>query len=150
MKTNRNRGKIIHPKKAIHPIALLNIPQLWKSAFLVLFVFLLALYIGSEVRRIFTPPSIAIISPVKEAVLSHKEVRIIGKTEREVALLINGKSISPDEFGRFSDTLILSDGAHTITIIGKKKYSKETVIIHHVIIQTPKEQSEPVTNNNDI
>lgn len=90
-------------------------------------------YLGWQVRRIVTPPSLAIYSPVEGFITQNSTLVIQGETEPEAQISINGQEIKNSEKGQFKEEISLADGVNTITIVVKKKHGKTTTETRHVV-----------------
>ena len=124
-----------HPALAIPRRHLVVTPQIIRTAVLGAVVLALAVYFWWAIKNIVRPPDISVASPRDGLVTTERSVTVEGRTEREVALRINGKYVAPDGAGNFKDTLELQDGLNVIKIIGLKKHSKETVVPLRIIVK---------------
>jgi hypothetical protein len=60
---------------------------------------------------------------------------VVGETEAEAELKINGEMILSNNNGNFSQTINLKSGLNNIIISTKKKYSQENIIIKQVLVE---------------
>ena len=123
-----------HPTKAVERGAMVVTPKLMQTTALALTAIALLGWFGTELKKIVAAPSIAVSSPQDGFVTYDRSVAIEGVTEKEVTLVINGKSVSPDADGKFKDLLNLQEGLNTITITGAKKHSKGMSLARRVIV----------------
>jgi len=128
-----------HPTTSVPASQLVVTPKLIQGAILLLAVLGIAIYFFVGLKKIVAPPSISLVAPPDGMVTTERSVVIEGRTEQEVSLRINGKSVSPDDNGNFRDALDLQEGLNVITIIGAKKYSKEMTVTRRIIV-TPKQR----------
>ncbi len=128
----------IHPSTSVPDSQLVVTPRIVQSVLLGIVVVGLIAYFGVQITKIVTPPTITVSSPTEGLATENRTISIEGKTESEVALAINGKSISPDSNGNFKDTLDLQEGLNVITIIGAKKHSRPMTVTRRIIVLPPK------------
>lgn len=136
-----------HPRKSIPIRHLVAAPKVVRIAIIVLVTVGLAIYFTIALKKIVVPPNISLSSPRDGFVTSERSISVMGKTEPEVQLLINGTQITTDANGNFQDTLTLHEGLNTITITGSKKYSKEMTVTRRIIVQ-PKDR--PTVSPDDV
>lgn len=98
-------------------------PKILKNGLISLIILGLFGYLGMEIKKIFTPPLLQIISPASQTMTKENNIKITGQTEPEVILLINNQEILPQPTGAFSATVDLTIGLNTFTISAKKKYN---------------------------
>ena len=103
-------------------------------------------YFWWAIAGIITPPKIALIAPVDGLVTEDRSVVVEGRTESEVGLQVNGKSISPDGNGYFRDTLELAEGLNLIKVTASKRHSKETVVTRRIIVKPPEKTAALLHN----
>lgn len=128
-----------HPAASLPTSAMVVTPKLIHAALLGLVVVGIAVYFAFEVKKIIAPPEISLAAPQDGLVTTERSLVIEGRTEREVALRINGKAVSPDGDGNFKDMLDLQEGLNLITVVGAKKHSKEMTITRRIIVM-PKQR----------
>ncbi len=114
---------------------LLDIPKIIKICFIGLVVVAMFVYLGWEVRKIFLPPYLEVISPADNLVTSVSTVEVAGKTEKETIVSINGQEISSDRDGSFREVVNLKEGLNIIKISSKKEHSKESIIYRQVMVE---------------
>lgn len=132
----------MHPSQSIPGGQLVVTPRIVQAALLGIVAVGVLVYFGVQLTKIVTPPTIVLSSPAEGLVTTNRTVSVEGTTESEVALVINGKSISPDETGRFKDSLDLQEGLNVITIVGTKKHSKSMTVTRRIIALP---RTEPAT-----
>jgi len=98
-------------------------PKILKNLSISLIILALVGYLGLEIKKIFTPPLLQIISPASQTMTKDNSIKISGQTEPEATLLINNQEILPQPTGAFSATVDLTVGLNTFTISAKKKYN---------------------------
>jgi hypothetical protein len=123
-----------HPAVSVSTSQLVVTPKVVQVALVALVAIGLLGWFGTEIKKTIAPPSIELASPQDGFVTYDRTVAIEGVTEKEVALSINGKAVSPDGAGKFNDTIDLQEGLNVITITGSKKHSKEMAVSRRVIV----------------
>ncbi len=126
-------GRRIHPNVSVPESQLVVTPRIVQAALLGIVALGVLAYFGVQLTKMITPPTIVLSSPAEGLVTTDRTVAVEGTTESEVALVINGKTISPDESGRFKDSLDLQEGLNVITIVGTKKHSKSMTVTRRII-----------------
>lgn len=129
-----------HPASSLPKTAFVSAPKIIQAVLICLLIAGLAAYFGLEVKKIFAPPAISLLTPPDGLVTSERSIVIEGRTDREVSLRVNGKRISPDDNGNFRDMLELQEGLNLITIAGVKKHSREMTVTRRIIV-TPKDRA---------
>ncbi len=110
--------------------------QLTPGKFLVLLVGVLVvaflLYFALQFRQIRQPPSLAIDAPKDQLIASQKRIDVIGKTDPDATVTINGVSVLVRGDGRFFDTIALDSGVNKITISATSRFGKTTSEVREV------------------
>lgn len=107
-------------------------PALLKKSSVVLVLVALISYLSWEIKNIFTPPVLTVISPVSQSLTNENFIEIIGQTEPESEVYINQQKISLEPDGSFKQKVDLTVGLNVFTIASSKAHSKprlETVSI---------------------
>lgn len=71
-------------------------------------------------------PKIDIFEPVNGSSIASTTIVIKGRAERSNSLDLNGQTVSVDEQGNFSETLILFPGVNVITLDAKDQFGRST------------------------
>jgi len=108
-------------------------PSFLRFGLIVVPALILVGYLGWQVRRIVTPPSLTIYSPVEGFITQDNVLVVQGETEPEAQISINGQEIKNSEKGQFKEEISLVEGVNTITIVVKKKHGKTTTEARHVV-----------------
>ena len=77
-----------------------------------------------KVQHIFAFPRLEVVSPVDGSMVYEKHLKIVGKSEPEVEIMINNKNFFVDSEGEFSADVDLQKGLNLIKITAKKRYSR--------------------------
>lgn len=122
------------PAREISSWMLLVTPRLMQAVFVGAIALAVTGYFGYELKRMVAPPAIVLSSPTDGFVTHDRSITVEGRTEREVIVSVNGKSVSPDSRGQFRDTLELQEGTNVITVRSSKKHSREVTVTRRVLV----------------
>ena len=122
-------------KKKLHKKHLRVLPKILKTILFSLAILACFLYLAFYARKIFSPPELKIIYPEDNLLTSERSIEIIGESENEAEIKINGELVLNNQDGNFSQIINLKSGINNITISAKKKYSKEQIIIKQVLVE---------------
>lgn len=89
--------------------------QIIKRAFFILILFFI-FYFGYQLKLYFSPPKLAFISPKTVSFFREDRIRIVGKTERDAAIVIGGDRIYQNKEGIFEYMFPLRDGENKLII----------------------------------
>lgn len=110
-------------------------PKLIKNVILILVFLACLLYLGLYFKKIVFPPELNIYQPDKNLKISENFIKIIGSTEPEAELSINGEAILNTNQGNFETTVNLKKGVNNIVITAKKKYSSEASVLRQILVE---------------
>ena len=75
-----------------------------------------------------------IIQPADNQTITKTQVDVIGLTESEAQVTVNGEQVLSDEKGMFVKKIDLKKGVNIIIIVAKKKYGPEKIIKKQVLV----------------
>jgi len=127
------KGK--HPHKTIKFNPLNFLPSIIRYGLIIIIALILVGYLGWQVKQIVEPPNLLIHYPQEGYITEEKQLIIKGGTDKEASLTINGQEIGHDEQGNFEETIDLTIGVNTITVIAQKKHGKTTTKVRHVVLK---------------
>lgn len=114
--------------------------QLTPSRFLIiLFVGLVAsflVYLGLQYRQLRNPPRVTIEAPAEDALVATKKVEVLGATDPDATVTVNGISVLVRGDGKFFDQVTIEPGENTITVTATSRYGKTTTATRTVTYQT--------------
>ena len=84
-------------------------------------------YLYKEVGSFASTPSLIVLSPVSNAVVSGNSVLVEGVTEKDAKLYINDQQILVNDDGKFRENLTLQSGTNFINVKAVNRFEKETV-----------------------
>lgn len=82
------------------------------------------LYLGIQYRTIGRDPQLIIESPVSGVVVSGKRIDIIGKTDPDATVTVQGISVLVRSDGKFFDQVALEPGVNKITVTATSRFGK--------------------------
>ena len=90
-------------------------------------------YIGINLRPLFLPPKLEIVSPAFDSVASEDKIKVEGRTNAKF-VFINGKEV-PIKEGKFSYYFPLVPGLNILKIEAKNYFGRSTIVERKVIYQ---------------
>lgn len=94
-------------------------------------------YFGFQYRRLYQPPPLTLEKPANESVTPEKRIDVLGRTDSDATVTINGVSVLVRSDGRFFDQVILTPGVNTITIVATSRFGKATTVTRNVGREQP-------------
>jgi transcriptional regulator with XRE-family HTH domain len=129
------KQKFIFSQAIPHITNFLAVPRIIKNILIVLAVMVCVAYLGFRLEQIISPPELTILNPADSLTTTENIIQIKGLTEAEAEVKINGEMVLTDANGGFTKLINLKTGLNTITVIAKKKYSRELKITRNIIVQ---------------
>jgi len=119
-------------------------PKIIIIILLVLFSLLIIGYIGSQIYKFQRPPKLTISFPQNESTVTEENVKVTGKTEKDVSIEINDVVAEINEQGEFQKEVTLIEGSNLITIKAKKNNNSilETVETIKITYNKPTEEEK--------
>jgi cytoskeletal protein RodZ len=93
---------------------------------------LFLVYLGFQYQGLRRAPGLDIESPTNQAVVSERRVDILGKTDPDATVTINGISVLVRSDGKFFDQVNLDPGVNVITIVATSRFGKTTTVTREV------------------
>lgn len=94
-------------------------------------------YIFYNVHQFTSPPNLEISSPSIDQVFKEEKVEIVGKTDSDVTLMINGQNVPIDNLGNFHQEVKLHAGLNSFEIRSINGLKKENVKLIRVLAEIP-------------
>lgn len=98
-------------------------------------LFLIVTYLFFQYRFAFINPPLDVTSPKEGAVFSKPEIPVVGKTDSNATVSVNGQGVTVDTKGNFEKTIDVFSGKTTITISAVNRFGKETVLQRHIEVR---------------
>ena len=110
--------------------------KFFKLGVIILSVFFVS-YFAYQLKIYFSPPNFTLLSPTTKNFSIEKNVKIIGKTDRDTSIVIAGERIYQNKEGIFNYELSLNEGNNKIIINLVGANGKKTTIEKTFIKKTP-------------
>ena len=110
-------------------------PKIIRNIIISLAIIICFLYLIFYFNKIILPPKLILLQPDSDLSVQESSLMVIGQTEKEAEIKINGELILSDTNGDFSKLVDLKKGVNTIEVSAKKKYSRENVIIRQILVE---------------
>lgn len=95
-------------------------------------VALFLLYLGFQYRAYTKPPILVIDAPEVGAVVHVSRIDVLGKTDPDATVAINGVSVLVRSDGKFFDQIALAPGVNTIMIVATSRFGRSTTVAQEV------------------
>lgn len=92
-------------------------------------------YLGLQYRKINLPASLTVDAPMNQLVTNERRVDVLGETDADATLTINGESVHLQPDGKFFDKVSLDPGVNKIIIVATSRFGKSTTIVREVGLQ---------------
>ncbi len=112
-----------------------TVPQMAKNALVIALISFCFIYLSIYLKRITTPPLLDIIFPTENYITEQNTIKVIGISEPEVQLIINGEQILTGTNGEFSKDVFLKSGVNIITISAKHKFGRENIVKRQLLVK---------------
>lgn len=100
-------------------------PKMMIGGLVGIFIFGVAAYLYREFQVFVSEPFLAVLEPANGQEIASEETFIVGKTDRDAKLFLNGEPIFVNETGEFRERLRLSLGVNTAEIRVVNRFGKE-------------------------
>lgn len=137
----RKKKEVAKPRRPKPFTRFMSLPLFLRAASALGIALLCMGYLGLQVKRIIEPPRLLVYAPQQGDILSSGILTVLGKTEPEVQVTINGTPVTQNKGGEFTTTLELPSGVNTLTIAAKKKHGKTTTLVRNVIVREERQFS---------
>jgi len=113
-----------------------HFPQITFTALIVgLLLFLFFGYLIYSYFKFAGAPTLLINSPTNNIVTKDEQTEIVGKTDPEAILTINGQTVSLTENGSFDIKIPLQSGLNTLTITATNKFKRQTTVTRNLRLE---------------
>jgi cytoskeletal protein RodZ len=110
--------------------------QLTPGRFVISIIILLAslffIYLGVQYRTLQQTPTLSIDSPKPQMVTTDKRVDVLGNTDPDATVTVNGVSVLVRSDGKFFDQVSLDPGVNKLTIIATSRLGKTSTKVLEV------------------
>ncbi len=94
-------------------------------------------YFGLQYWRLNTAPVIVIESPDNEIVSTERRIQLLGRTDPDATITVNGVSTLVRSDGKFFEQVTLEPGVNTITIVATSRFGRTTTVTRKIGLQQP-------------
>jgi len=128
---------VILPKKAqeIETKGLRLTPGRFITMLLIGLSVLFLSYFFIQYQNLQRPPELTIIKPIHESIVGEKKLDVMGKTNGDTTVTVNGLSVSVRGDGKFFTQVTLEPGVNTITVIATSRFGKTKTEVLKVGLQ---------------
>jgi cytoskeletal protein RodZ len=112
-------------------------PGRFLAIVLVVIVLIFLGYLGLQYQKINSSPKVTINTPSNQLVVRERRVDILGSTDPDATVTINGVSVLVRGDGKFFEKVELEAGVNKITIVATSKFGKTTTLTREVGLQLP-------------
>lgn len=113
----------------------LAIPRIFRNSVIALVIIVCFVYLAIRLDKIVSPPPLILSSPQENLITLDKTIEVIGTTEPESQIIINGELVLSDVNGAFSKKVDLKNGINVITITAKKKYGRTNAVQRQILVK---------------
>lgn len=92
-------------------------------------------YLGLQYGQLKRPPKLVIEAPSQNAAVSTKKVELLGTTDPDATVTVNGISVLVRGDGKFFDQMTIESGDNTITVVATSRYGKASTATRTVTYQ---------------
>ena len=131
----KNNKKI---KSAIRPLLaprLVATPGLVLAAATAIFVTLFFGYIIYQYRSFAGAPILILDQPQTDLTVSDPLLNVVGRTDPDAAVSLNGQEVGTSERGTFSAHITLAEGVNLLTFIAENKLGKTNKVTRTVVVR---------------
>ena len=89
-------------------------------------VSLFLLYLGLQYHTLQKTPTLVVDEPINQAVVTDKRIDILGKTDPDATVTINGISVLVRGDGKFFDQINLDPGVNKLIVTATSRLGKTT------------------------
>ncbi len=93
------------------------------------------LYFTLQYSKLRQAPPLVILSPKSTLVTQERKIEVLGTTDADATVTINGVSVVVRSDGKFFDQVSLEPGVNKITVTATSRFGKSTAIVREVGVQ---------------
>lgn len=97
-------------------------------------VLTIIVYLSVQYFSFISPPSLSVSTPNENETISTKVIEVVGVTDPDATIEVNGQSALVDQDGNFIEEVEVAEGLDKITIKAVSRSGKETVVERNVIV----------------
>ncbi len=127
-------------KKVLRSRNFLVFPKLIRNIVLLIIFLIFFFYLLFYFKRLSAPPKLIVNQPEKNLVTSAYVIDVIGISDPETEITINGSLVMSDQNGNFNQEIQLKSGLNNINIVAKKKHGRENFVQRQILVENQYEQ----------
>lgn len=132
-----SKSSLLPKKDVLAPSRFQLTPGRFLAAILIALVLIFLGYLGFQYRKLNLPPGLSVDSPSNQVVVHERRVDILGKTDPDATVTVNGINVLVRGDGKFFDQIQLDSGVNKITIVATSRFGKTTTVVREVGLQFP-------------
>lgn len=136
---NKSANNIWVGSKCIEKKYFLMWPNFIRKSIAGAVVVLILIFLAVSIEKIFSAPPLEIYEPKDGLITQDRQIDIIGKSKREVEIIINNRNVLVDGDGNFNTSVDLQNGLNLIKITAKKRYGRPQEVDLRVLLEEPDE-----------
>lgn len=137
-----NKRRVIEPIK--QPKYLITPATI--TTFSIIFLILLFFsYLFYQYRSFSGNPSLIIEKPSSDTTVFESMFEIVGKTDADASIFLNGQKIQTNIDGSFTEKINLSEGINTLNFLSVNKLQRESKLVRSVIYESKNKISSEKT-----
>ena len=126
MKKTRNEDQsIVKKNRKFELPAIVFTPKIFTGIFFASLVLLGGIYFYREVGEFSKAPRLVILQPTSDISIDVSSIEVIGITDKEGKIRINGQPVFVNDKGEFKETLSLQSGVNEIEVKAINRFSNE-------------------------
>jgi len=95
------------------------------------------LYFGLQYRNLQAQPTLVVDTPADKTVTSQQRIDVIGKTDPDATVAINGVTVMVRSDGKFFDQIQLEPGVNRVAVVATSRFGKMTTRFIEIGLQQP-------------
>jgi len=111
-------------------------PGRFLGGILIALVLIFLGYLGFQYRKLHQPPALSVDSPANQLFVHERRLDILGKTDPDATVTVNGINVLIRADGKFFDQVPLDTGPNKITVVATSRFGKTTTIVREVGLQS--------------
>ena len=102
-------------------------------AFIIMIV--VSYHLFREYRGFLGAPALTLEKPKEQEVVKEGKLDIIGRTDIDATIVVNGEQATLEESGKFEKKIEVFKGETTITVVAKNRRGKETTVMRKIKVE---------------
>lgn len=131
----KNNKKIKNIIKPLSSPRFVVTPGLVLAVTTVVFVTLFFGYVTYQYRSFAGAPILIVDQPQADLTVSDPLLNIVGRTDPDAAILLNGQEVKTSEDGAFSTHITLSEGVNTLNFVAENTLGKTSKVTRTVVVR---------------